>query len=746
MKSLKRDNQNPWQGLSRRRFLGVSAGSIAAGVAVSRLAGFRSLALAAKETADEVSGYLHEIPTVCEMCVWRCGLKAKVRDGVVVKLEGNPDHPNSRGKLCPKGNAGIMALYDPDRLKSPMMRVGERGSGRFRKASWDEALDYIANAMEKIKAKYGPQAMVMSSTHNLAQLQFENLMQAYGTPNYGTQRSLCFNAMVMGFTMTYGTSDVVGDYANTRYIIYNGRNLLDGIANSETQDLIAAIHRGAKVVVLDPRFTKTAAKASAWLPVRPGGDLAFFLAVNNVIIREELYDKEFIDKNTVGFEELVRETMPYTPEWAEKKCDIPAAQIYKVARDFAAAAPRAFAHPNWRTSNTLNSFQIERSIAILNALVGNWNQPGGLHPAGGGHGGGIELGSIPQPPYPRVASLRLDGVPLKYPLVPLKLGVFQEMRDAILRGKPYQAKGWLIFRQNPLMTLSDRARTLEAFKKLDLIAVIDILPNDTAYYADVILPESTYLERYDPLSVAGNKVFLRQPVIPPIYDTKSALEIFKLLGERLGLHDFFNYKDEEAYLNAQLKPLNINLEEMKKTGFYEVPSGPEEKPGHPSEIALQTASGKIEIASETLSQVGYDAVPRWKEIAGPDDGKFYLLTGKVAQMTQSSTQNNQWLSKLVPENLLWIHPSAAGVRGIQDGDLVYVESKIGRIAIKAKVTEGIRPDCVWTIFGYGHRSKGLRTTYARGALSSEIHESLTDPVSGSQALSQTMVSVYKVPA
>jgi len=179
-------------------------------------------------------------------------------------------------------------------------------------------------------------------------------------------------------------------------------------------------------------------------------------------------------------------------------------------------------------------------------------------------------------------------------------------------------------------------------------------------------------------------------------------------------------------------------------GHYEEPS--HNKEGDHEEMVFQTPSGKIEIFSETLDQVGFDAVPKWKELPKPDLGKFYLLTGKVAQMTQASTQNNQWLSELVPDNQLWIHPSAADVRGISDGDLVVVESEVGKMQIKAKVTEGIRADCVWTSFGYGHTSKGMRTTYGKGGLSSNVHKSLTDPISGSQALSQTMVSVYTVQA
>jgi len=739
MKSRRYENETFQKGVTRRRFLGASAGTIAAGVMVSNLTGFRSLAMA-EEGADTSGGKNVEIPSICEMCVWRCGLIAKVRDGVAYKLEGNPEHPNSRGKLCPKGNAGIMTLYDPDRLKSPLMRVGERGSGQFKQVSWDEALDYVAEGMKKIKEQHGAEAMVMSSTHNLAQLQFENLLQAYGTPNYGTQRSLCFNAMVMGFTMTYGTEAVGGDYPNTKYIIYNGRNLLEGIANSETQDFMAAVERGAHVVVLDPRYSKSAAKASEWLPVRPGGDLAFFLALNHVIIKEKLYNKKFVDEYTQGFDELEKGIKEYTPEWAEKECDISAKKIVQVARGFAKAAPAAFAHPNWRTSNTLNSFQAERAIAILNALVGNWKQPGGLMPAGGE--GGMELGVIPQPPYPRISAMRLDAVPMRYPLVPLNLGVFQELRDAILRGKPYQAKGWLIYRQNPMMSLCDRAKTLEAIKNLDLIVTIDIIPNDTAFYSDVILPESSYLERYDPLSVAGSKVFLRQPVVPPLYDTKSGLEIFKLLGDRVGLNEFFNYKNEDEYLNAQLKPFKVTLDDLKKKGYYEVPARHEEGK-KPEKDVFQTPSGKIEIVSAPLSQVGFDAVPKWKDLPKPEANQFYLLSGKVAHHTQSSTQNNQWLAEFVPENHLWIHTASASSRGIKDGDMVTVESKVGKVTLKAKVTEGIRPDCVWMNFGFGHKAKGLSTAYGKGALDSDVHESISDRVSGSQALSQTMVTVSK---
>ncbi|BAS27198.1 transcriptional initiation protein Tat [Limnochorda pilosa] len=726
---------------SRRRFLkaGVtSAAALALGMryGLPGLAGDTATA-AAGPLGTAAVGTEREVYTLCEMCVWRCGVKARVRDGRVVKLEGNPDHPNSRGRLCPRGNAGLQVLYDPDRLRFPMIRAGERGSGLWRRVSWEEALDYTAEQMQRIKERYGPEAMIVSSTHNLSQPYFENLLKAYGTPNYGTQRSLCFNAMTMAFLFTYGIAQPPADLRNARYAIFTGRNLAEAISNSETQDFVEMVNRGAKVVVLDPRFTKSAAMASEWLPVRPGTDLAFFLALLQVMISEGLYDRAFVEKHTVGLDELARAVAGYTPEWAEGWCEVPAATIRRIAREFAAAAPHAVAHPGWRTSNFVNSFQTERAIAVLNALAGNWNVPGGLLPEDGEEGG-PELGTLAQPPYPAVRAPRLDGVPWKHPLVPLKYGSYQEIRDAVLSGQPYQAHGWLVSRQNPILSISERAKTLRAFEKLDFIGVIDVIPNDTAYFADVILPESTYLERYDPLTTAGGKVFIRQPVVEPLHDTRSALWIFKELGRRLGLADYFPYEDEEDLLCTQLAPYPVSLQELKARGSYQPPEGERPDPFH-----FHTTSGKIELASSLLARVGEPPVPTWQEPPRPPQGHSYLLTGKVAQHSQMGTQNNRWLTEIADDNPLWLHPSAARRLGVKTGDLVKVESGAGRVLVRCQVTEGIRPDCVYLTPGFGHISAALRNAFRRGVSDSALHVSITDPVTGSQALSETFVSVSR---
>jgi len=680
---------------------------------------------------DNGSGY---ICTICEMCVWRCGVRAKVVEERVVKLEGNPEHPHSHGRLCARGQSGLMNTYDPDRVLTPLIRVGKRGEGKFRQASWSEALDMVAENMLKIKSTYGPETMVFSSTHNLSQPLFENLLYGFGSPNYGTQRSLCFNAMIVANLITYGMEEPARDYSQLQYLILTGRNLTEAISTSETTDLVDSIARGAKVVYIDPRFTKTASKASEWLPIRPGTDLAFHLAMINVIISEKLYNQIFVEKYTLGFDQLTSIVSTFTPEWAANLTGLDADVIQRIAREFAAAAPYALAHNGWRTSNFINSFPTERAIAILNALVGNWGVT--MFPSAGEGGGG--LGSPPQPPYPRISAQRLDGVPWKYPFVPLKIGVFQQLRDSIVDEQPYPAHGWFISRQNPVLSLPDRKKTLEAFKKMDFIVTMDILMNDTGWFSDIVLPEASYLERYDPLVSMGDQIFIRQPVIEPQGEAKSALWVYKELGTRLGLADFFQYKDEEDYINQQLAPTGLSLDELRLHGSVKVPSTEET-----NIYQWSTPSGKIELFSDALQKENFDPIPVWQGPPQPKAGEFYLLTGKVGQHTQFGTQNNQLLHKYEDEPRLWMAADAAQNLGLKDGDMVEVTSPVGSVKVALEVTSAIRSDCVYLTPGFGHLSMALRTAYGVGASDSELHVTYTDPISGGQALSQTFVSVKK---
>src|SRR3989337_1247788 len=208
--------------VSRRDFLKISSASLGA-LALGQFVPPPVAKVARQNGSLDANGDGY-IPTMCEMCVWRCGVLSKVEQGRVVKLEGNPEHPHSKGKLCARGQSGLMNTYDPDRVLTPLIRAGKRGEGLFRKASWDEALDLVASKMQSIKDTYGPEAMVFSSTHNLSQPQFENLLYAFGSPNYGTQRSLCFNAMITAFLLTYGIEEPSRNSEDVEYILMVGRS------------------------------------------------------------------------------------------------------------------------------------------------------------------------------------------------------------------------------------------------------------------------------------------------------------------------------------------------------------------------------------------------------------------------------------------------------------------------------------------------------------------------------------------
>jgi thiosulfate reductase/polysulfide reductase chain A len=273
------------------------------------------------------------------MCVWRCGVLAKVVNGKVVKLDGNPEQPHSNGKLCPRGQAGLATTYDPDRVLTPLVRVGKRGEGKFRQASWEEAIEIVAWNMPDIKAKYGPEAMVFSSTHNLSHVQFENLLQAYGSPNYGTQRSLCFNEMIVANQMTFGVEEPGRSYKDVRYILLTGRNLAEAISNSETGELIHAIDQGAKMVYIDPRFTKTAAKATEWLPIHLALTLLCIWhsstssSARNATTRNS-------SANLSVFDELAASIGQYSPEWAAEITGVSAETIRRIAQEFRTLLPR----------------------------------------------------------------------------------------------------------------------------------------------------------------------------------------------------------------------------------------------------------------------------------------------------------------------------------------------------------------------------------------------------------------------
>ena len=677
------------------------------------------------------------------MCVNKCSVVAVVNNGVIQKLNPNPENPRSRGMLCARGNAGLQQVYDPDRLKTPLIRAGARGEGKWRRATWDEAWDFAAQKLSGVKAKYGPQGTLWSSSESFQEIFFKNLGLAFGSPNVARHPTLCLASLNLAYSTTFGTVPSF-DLLNAKYIIMSGANRMESFITPDTMDLVGSTtERKARLIYLDPRFTVTASKADEWYPIKPGTDLAFILALLHIIVGENRYNKEFVSTYCVGFEKLVDHVKPFTPEWAEKETEIRAEDIVRIARDFSDAGPRGVYYAGRRSSWYRNDFQMRRAQAILNAIVGNWDRQGGMVP-----NASVELGEFLFLPWDDPAAPRVDEMDKNFPLSAKGDGAYLKLRENVLAGTPYPVKAWMIHKQDPLNALPDQGKTLRMLEQMDFVGAVDIQMSDTAWYADVIFPESTYLERQDPVEVLAGiwpVVVYRQPVIQPLYDTKSTLEIAQGLAKRLNLSQYFDYTIDQ-WVAAQVKslPLDVPLEHLKKHGVYVPPGFPKYGSTLNPEHRFVTKSGKIELFSERLQEAGYDPLPVYESPAQPPPGQFRLILGRKAYFTHANTTNNKWLNSFMPENRLWLHPSSAEAVGVADGDRVEVVSGSGRVKIKVSIKQEIRPDCVFMLHGFGKRSNGQKLVAGVGASDAQLLETAWDKVSGNAALHETFVKVRKV--
>lgn len=723
--------------LSRRRFLQISAASVlAAGVA-----GRASRALAAATTPGGARG-IRRVPTYCDICFWKCNAIATVRDGRLWKIEGNPEDPLSRGRLCPRGSAGIAAQSDPDRLRAPLIRTSHRGEDKWREVTWDEALEYVAVRMRRIAAEHGPESLAMFA-HGIGGTFLRHLAKAYGTPNLAAPSfAQCRGPRDVGFTLTYGEdagSPERTDMANTECLVLLGTHLGENMHNSQVQEFSDAVGRGVKLIVVDPRFSVAASKATHYLPIRPGTDVALLLAWMHVLVAEKLYDAEYVAQHGYGFEAFAASLAPYTPEWAYPETGIDPDTIRQTARLMARHRPATLVHPGRHSNWNGNDAQRGRAVALLNALLGSWGRRGGLY-----YPAALDIPSYPYPAYPKPRRPRVDNPGHKYPFAfePLTVGV----RDATISGQPYPIKGWFVYATNLLQSLPNQAETLRAVQALDLLVVVDVVPSELAGWADVVLPESVYLERYDELNADPFRepyVGLRQPVVDSPHDQKPNWWIAKRLAAKLGLEAYFPWRDVEEYLDTRLKGAGLSLAQLKRVGVVRGPRQPiyfDE--GVPAEF--DTPSGKIEFYSNQLAKAGFDPVPRYVPPEPVPPGMFRLLHGRAPMHTFSRTQTNHLLMDLMGTNVVWVNATAARRLGLKSGDWVRLRNQDGvrsnRIQVKA--TQRIRPDCVFLVHGFGHTAPELRFALGKGASDTQlITRYKLDPLMGGTGLNVNAVTL-----
>ncbi len=776
--------------ISRRRFLqGSVAMSIAGGATLSS----SSLIASAATTANvKLGNEEKKVATLCEMCVNKCAAIAHVRNGVVTKLDPNPLFPKSRNMLCARGNAGVQALYDPDRLKYPLIRDGEKGSGKFKRVSWNEAFAYIEEKLTKIldEEQDNRSTVAFCAGEGMAEHTFKNFFTEFGSAHFLNHASLCLATTVSGYALTiggYGQADL----DNAKYVIMAGANRAEAIVTPDTMDFFKRTSgRGAKLITVDPRFTNTAAKSDKWLGINVGTDLAFVLALSYVAIKEERYNKAFVEAFFADFETYKNHILNngYTPEWAEKITGIKAADIYEVAREFMAHAPQAIYYQGRRTTWSKNDFQLRRAQAIFTALAGSIDVKGGIC-----FGKSLPLVAheVSAPLYAQ-AQARIEKGEAA---VVGGSGSWVAFRNMVVEGRnPYPIRALFNYKHNPMQNMPNNKKTQEFLKKLDLVVTIDTMPSDTVMLSDVILPECTYLERTDPVVSYGGiepSIAQRNKVVDPMFESKPVMDIMRGLSAKLSkpLFEITKKYDEDvkmaiedgseeevyqeydltkAFTSSQeelnehavakyegaaeiLKTKGVFYPEMneyfKKIGVNDYEYYPENK-RHYSVLntKFKTPSGKIECNLDALTKRGIDAMPTWKaeyEMVIPE-GKFRLITGRHAQFTQSGTSNNKMLLDLVPQNYAWINKRVAAKLGIKFGDTIEVSSKVGKTTIKAYPTEKIGPDTLFFIHGFGVYSSALTLAHNNGGNDSSIIEDSIEPMHGASCLHDTLVDIRKV--
>lgn len=732
---------------NRRDFIkisGLGLGGLA--VSASALGVYRNLSTS-PPLGEEMKLDAIRTPTICEICFWKCaGWVYKNEEGKIWKVVGNDEDQHSNGRFCPRGTGGPGMYYDDDRLKTPKIRTEERGKQVFKDVSWDEAFDYIAEKMKGIADEHGPECMALL-THGSGGKYFGNLLKAYGSNNIAAPSyAQCRGPREVAYHTTFGEgvgSPERTDIRDTRCLVLIGSHLGENMHNGQVQEMSDAIDKGAAIITVDPRYSIAASKSKYWLPIKPATDLALLLSWIHVIIEEGWYDKEYVEKYTYGFDQLKAHVKQMTPEWAYGITTLKPELIRESAREMASAAPSVIIHPGRHVTWYGDDTQRSRAMAILNALLGSWGARGGFY-----NPETISVPDWPHPKYPEPQRTWRDAYPGKYNLAyeTIASGICDATIPDVNRGCNF--KGWIVNGTNLIKTIPDSKKVLEAIQHLELLVVIDTMPMAITGWADVILPECTYLERYDTIRSSPHRkpaVALRMPAAEPMYNTKPAYWMAKELAKKMDLEDYFSWNSIEEMLDWQFKEVGTSLEEMQRIGVKTFERSYDDlyfTPGEEHEF--DTNTGKIELYSTALAAEGFDPMPLYTAHEEPPSGFYRLSYGRAPMHTFGRTANNPLLKDLMEENSAWINPKVAGEWGIENGQYIWLENQDGvqsSFPIRARVTERVRWDTVYMVHGFGHTNKNLSRAYGKGASDSElITKVLVDPIMGGTGMRGNFVT------
>jgi thiosulfate reductase/polysulfide reductase chain A len=643
-----------------------------------------------------------EIPTHCYTCGALCGMTARVKDGVMVKVAGLKGDPKGQGRLCPKGAAAPKHVNSAYRLKTPLIRE----NGRFRKAGWDEALDLVAARMADI-----PQGKLAYFRGNdFANFVHEAFFEHLGCPK-GTHRTMCDNANRMVTEHCLNDKRPWINYDEADYVIMFGNNdLITSYGQRKTASLKKALDRGTRLVVFDPRKSETAAKATDWIAIKPGTDGAAAMAMAYVIISENLYNEKFVREWTHGFEEFKARVLgeedgvARTPQWAEKICNVPAGTLERIAREFATAEAKGVI--SWAgLAQSPNGHWATAAIQALNGLCGTFDAPGGPSLPWKRKLGSAWRDGQQKPE--KTAAPKMDNYLLWSGWSPAK---FEEQ---VADGR---IKGLISYWADPVLTWGNSASVAKGLDQLDFCVTIDAFMCNTALHSDVVLPDSTWLEQSQVKPDWLYDAFLSYfaEVVPPMYDSRPMYRIVQGLAERMGVKDAVPWQNMEEAFENQMRDLPWSFAELKEKGYiitdtakyykYKDWAGINPPAGYGS--SGKSSTGKYNFLNPVSQEKGVDPLPDHKEIESslkPDENfPFIFGNFRIFQHEHCSTFNNFQLMKLRKTNTLVMNDRDAARLGIEAGDMVLVSSPWGSTRIKAEPTPDIRTGVLGAAGGYGH--------------------------------------------
>ncbi|MDT3701298.1 MAG: molybdopterin-dependent oxidoreductase [Thermincola sp.] len=657
------------------------------------------------------------VKTSCSICPMSCGMDVYIKDGRISEVKGMSENAYSKGFLCPKGRALPELVYNPNRITKPMLRQGST----WKEISWDEAMNLIVANLEKLKADGEEKSLAIAegmplllsgsgtiaATHRFA--------HAFGTPNTFSCESYCYRSKMLGYIATLGQFFVV-DPENAACIIVWASDP-DQSTPPQGLQVWQGKKNGAKTVVINPIKSKLAAQADHFLQPIPGTDGSILLAMMHVIIGEELYDKEFVSKYTVGFNELVEHVKEFTPEWAEGISTISAGKIREIARLYATTKPACIMPGTHGLDAQASGFQNNRAIAILQAITGNVDVRGGFIQTPRLRVNMVApTDTLPENP------LGIDQYPILYGIYGRNFGEGQAMVmvDAILTGKPYPIKTMIVAAANPVVTWPNAKAVEEALRKVDFLVVMEQFMTKTARLAHLVLPAATFAERdelSDYYSLWGSPYVMMRKKVLEYGECRSDLDFWIDLARRMGYNEVFPWQDTIGMLDYMLEPSGLSYEALTEKYSDGFVYGKQRYKKY-EEKGFKTPSGKIEIFSQTMKDLGLPPLPVYKDSLeskrmSPELAEKYplILTTGARRLHNigSRLRNVPSLRQRIPDPVVEINPVTAEQYGLADGDMAVVENDRAQVEIKVKVTEAIMSGVIHIQHGWEEANVNLLT-------------------------------------